>query len=260
MRSIFGAVLTCLLLTGCAGSEAPQAVSYPVPCTNPAESVPPATRIAACTQLLDSKTLSATEKSNALNDRGLAYLELGQEDRADADFDEAIRLYPKNAPAYLSRGNAYSEQGRHSRAIKNYDEAIRLDPEFALAYHDRGLTYQEMGDLKRALADFEKAGELDPDNASTANDIAWILATAPDPALRNGSEAVKWANRAVSLGSDSDYYDTLAAAFAETGRYSDARLQEEYAIQKLSPEDTSAKRDAYQERLQLYKQGKPYRS
>ena len=69
----------------------------------------------------------------AFNNRGIAYHDKGDNDRAIADYDEAIRLDPKFARAFINRGNAYRDKGDNDRAIADYNEAIRLDPKYAMA-------------------------------------------------------------------------------------------------------------------------------
>ena len=51
----------------------------------------------------------------------------------EADYDEAIQLWPDYAEAFNNRGNAYSAKGDYDRAIRDYDQAIRLNPDNALA-------------------------------------------------------------------------------------------------------------------------------
>ena len=53
------------------------------------------------------------------------------------ELDEAIRLNPENATAYLNRGDAYNETGDYDKAIADYDEAIQLDSEDAIAYQQQ---------------------------------------------------------------------------------------------------------------------------
>src|SRR5438552_956098 len=62
----------------------------------------------------------------------------GEYDKAIADYDEVIRLDPKDVFAYIYRGCAYERQGDYDKAIADYDEAIRLDPKGAKAYEIRG--------------------------------------------------------------------------------------------------------------------------
>ncbi|MBR1246084.1 tetratricopeptide repeat protein [Bradyrhizobium sp. AUGA SZCCT0169] len=101
----------------------------------------------------------------AFNNRGAAYNEQGDNERAIADFNEAIRLDPKFVMAFNNRGNAYSDQGDNDRAIADYNETIRLDPKFARAFQNRGSAYHDKGDNDRAIADYNEAIRLEPKHA-----------------------------------------------------------------------------------------------
>ena len=87
----------------------------------------------------------------------IAYRSKGENDRAIADYNEALRLDPKNAIAYANRGLAYRDKGDTDRAIADYTEAIRLDPKNARAYVNRGLAYEKLADFARARADYNTA-------------------------------------------------------------------------------------------------------
>ena len=69
------------------------------------------------------------------------------EDRAIADYTEAIRLDPKYAKAHFKRGNVYAEKAVYDTAIANYTEAIKLDPKYASAYYNRGFVYHDKGSM-----------------------------------------------------------------------------------------------------------------
>jgi lipoprotein NlpI len=69
---------------------------------------------------------------------------------------------------YIDRGNAYRARGDNDRAIADFTEAIRLDPRAADAYYSRGFAYLYSGSLANALADVSKASELDPNDAYKA--------------------------------------------------------------------------------------------
>ena len=62
----------------------------------------------------------------------------------------------------MNRGNAKAELKEYSEAIADYDKAIELDPKLAPAYYNRGITYRELGKEEEAKKDFKKAQELDP--------------------------------------------------------------------------------------------------
>ncbi|MGH6835049.1 MAG: tetratricopeptide repeat protein, partial [Methylocella sp.] len=101
--------------------------------------------------------------ATAYYNRGLAYYDRGDHDRAIADYDAAIRLDPKHVDAYNNRGNAYQAKGDHDRAIADYDAAIGLDPEDVDAFYNRGNAYQAKGDHDRAIADYDESIRLDPE-------------------------------------------------------------------------------------------------
>jgi len=97
----------------------------------------------------------------AYNNRGATFRNLGQEQRAIADFDQALRLDPNLALAYSNRGLSCSKLGQYERAIADFDQALRLDPNLALAYSNRGLNYSRLGKEQQAIADFDRALRLD---------------------------------------------------------------------------------------------------
>jgi len=105
--------------------------------------------------------------ANAYHNRGKSYAETGEQDKAIVDFTEAIRLDPKDARACYNRGNSYLKKGEYDRAIADYTEVIRLDSKYALAYYNRALSHAEKNEHEEAIADFTEAIRLDPNEART---------------------------------------------------------------------------------------------
>jgi tetratricopeptide (TPR) repeat protein len=95
--------------------------------------------------------------------RGLAYARKGEYDRAIADYDQAIQLRPNFTYAYDARGEARAAKGKYDRAIADYDQAIRIDSQFTMAYNNRGTAYAFKREFRRAIADYDKALEINPD-------------------------------------------------------------------------------------------------
>ena len=89
--------------------------------------------------------------------RGLAWADKQEYDKAIADFTEAIRLDPKNACAYNNRGMRLGRQeGAFDKAIADFTEAIRLDPKNASAYGNRGLAWGDKKEYDKAIADLHR--------------------------------------------------------------------------------------------------------
>ena len=147
----------------------------------------------------------------------------------------------------------------YARAIKDFDEAIRLRGDDAIYVRGRGWAYYRKGEYDRAIDDLDQAIRLNPDDAITLNSKAWILATARSTGLRDGHEAIRLAREAVHLNDNPDIRDTLAAAYAEAGQFDDAVAEQERAIEMLRAAGRDDEVADFQNRLDLYRYGQPYR-
>ena len=211
------------------------------------------------------KALADSDRAIALNpnataaylNRGNAHFYKGEYDKAVADFSQIIRLNPASAGAYRNRGDVLAAKRDFDRAIADFSQAIKYGPA-AMAYSDRGICWAERGKYDKALADFNEATKLDASSANAFANLAWIQASCPDPRYRDGKAAV--ANAAPCLSIERrkarEFFATLAEACAENGDYGNACQWQIKAID-LAPNEKS-KSDG-RARLELYKQGKPYR-
>ena len=123
---------------------------------------------------------------------------------------------------------------------------------------------EALGRSAEALVSLREAITIDAENAGTLNNLAWLLATCPDDALRNGREAIDLARKACELTEweEAGHIDTLAAAYAEAGDYEQAVKWQREAMAKASPEDESAEAgedSGFEDRLQAYEAGRPHR-
>ena len=100
--------------------------------------------------------------AEAHNNRGIAYDDKGEVDRAIEDYSKSIELKPDFDHVYFNRGNAYHSKGDYDHAIADFNKAVELKPDFAEAYTNRGLAYHSKGDYDPAVADHNKAIELNP--------------------------------------------------------------------------------------------------
>lgn len=126
----------------------------------------PDRRISGCTAVIRSGDYSGKDLAAAYTNRGNAYDDLGEYNRAIDDYTEALRIEPGYASAYNNRGVSYDNLGDYTRAIENYDQALRYDPGHVNAYYNRGNAYDDLGEYRRAILDYSKALRLDPNYAS----------------------------------------------------------------------------------------------
>jgi tetratricopeptide (TPR) repeat protein len=197
-------------------------------------------KIAGCSTVIVARREAPANIAAAYVNRGSAYSDMGNDDRAIEDFDQALRMVPGLAPAFLNRGNAYAHMGDTARALKDYDQAIRLDPNYARAYYNRGAVYDDKGDRVRAIKDYSQAIRLKPDYINALNnrglayhaqgdydraikDFSEIIRIKPDEALAFNNRAADFSNRGSATGNKADY-DSAVADLNEA-----IRLQPDYA-------------------------------
>ncbi len=192
----------------------------------------------------------------AYYNRGIAWQQLGKEQRAIEDYTQALRLAPRLADAYGSRGSAYENLGQFDQAIKDYGEAIRLAPKVAQNYANRASSFGKLGRYPQAIRDYDEALRLGPRDDETLDAFAWLLATAPDPAVRDGKRAIELARKACELTQwkEPNHIDTLAAAYARAGDFASAVKWQGKA---LEDSEFRKAREA-RERLELYRARKAY--
>jgi tetratricopeptide (TPR) repeat protein len=189
----------------------------------------------------------------------LDYQAIGNLDSAMADFNEAIRREPKELNNYCGRANTFEDMGQLDKASADYDQVTRLNPRDASDYGFRGSAYFAKGNYREAAFDFEKAAQLSPRDYDALARLAWFQATCPEDSLRNGKEALEKSLRACELSrwQSAGVVDTLAAACAELGDFDRAV---KYQTQAINMKGVYAlRRKKMQERLELYRQHKPYR-
>lgn len=155
---------------------------------------------------------------------GHALLIAGRHGKARRSFARAAQAAPAWAEPQLRLGIVAAHLGAADRAVEHFERAVSLTgaPSGELESH-LGLAYLELGNEKRAISHLEKATALNPAWNVGKNNLAWVLATAEDPALRNGERALELARSALQSNTrDGDFLSTMAAALAELGRYDDA--------------------------------------
>jgi tetratricopeptide (TPR) repeat protein len=185
----------------------------------------------------------------------------GQSDEAMVHYEEAIKLQPNYADAYYNRGNVLFEKGRIDEAIADWEKTLQIQPNDADAHTCLGNALLRQGSLKEAIAHYERALALAPEDPHSRNNIAWVLATSSDASIRDGARAVKFAREAVELSNSEDpkFLRTLAAAYAESSRFSEAVLTAERGVQTATAQGKSAFANVLERDIALYREHIPLR-
>jgi tetratricopeptide (TPR) repeat protein len=231
----------------------------------------------------------------AYNNLGLALAAKGDFDGAIAEFNKALELEPSRAEAEGNLARALMARGDVDDAIPHFKKALDLGPETADLHTNLGIALAKKGDLDAAIPHFERALTLspdavdahyylgkalvmtgkgeeglecwkkalskDPDDLQVLNDTAWVLATSKDATLRNGSAALPLAEHAVELTSAREpaILGTLAAVYAEAGRFDKAIELEQRATDLAMQQGNARLTQSLNERLALFQSKTPIR-
>jgi tetratricopeptide (TPR) repeat protein len=202
----------------------------------------------------------------AHNDLACLFAQRQNFPEAISHFEASLKSNPQNAEAHCNLGQISSLQNRDQDAATHFLQALKIKPFHALAHHRyatllirqgkpraailhlraavtsggsldarmdlSGLLYGA-GDLSGAIEQLYKVVSASPERPDALNNLAWLLATGPDAGLRKGNEAVNFAKRACELTrfQQPGMLGTLAAAYAEAGRFEEAVAQAEAAAQ-----------------------------
>ena len=192
---------------------------------------------------------------------GLAMFKKGEVDEAIVQYEEALEIRPNDSKEHGNLGNALFHKGRVKEAIAHYKTALELEPGYVLAHYDLGNVYLQAGHPAEAIIQFQKVLEFQPDHILALNNLAWILATCPDSALRNGNKAIGLARQADELsgGREPSVIGTLAAAYAEAGQFPAAISAAQQALQLVGTRNDNNLMKDLQRQLDSYRRGVPFR-
>jgi tetratricopeptide (TPR) repeat protein len=230
---------------------------------------------------------------------GQLLLRRGWVDEALRQYAAALALDARNdrgeraARIQLLRAEAWTARKRPDRAIEAYEQALALDPDLVearaglvLARLDATDPQEAADTLAAALAGgldqpalhfglanaFDRLGRQaeaiehyrialggKPDSIEGANNLAWLLATARDPGLRNPGEALAWALAAARASGRSDprVLDTLAVSLAAAGRFDEAVAELDAALALLGDAAPREQVDALRARREHFAAHRP---
>ena len=229
-------------------------------------------------QALRDHQQAVTLNPEALVGLGRFECRQGHFDQGISDFTLFLQTHPASYGGLTSRAYAYEivanrmgtngdvkgQQDALAKALADWNQLVSLKTQEQNSFQClRGEYYSRNHQYASALSDFHRAMELQPNDYEAQSSLARFLATCPDPAFRDGTNALTIAQKACA----SDHYDdgwslaTLAAAYAETGDFVQAVKWQNQALVNLEAKDVygDAFRAEMRDRLTLYEKGQPCR-
>ncbi len=192
---------------------------------------------------------------------GAAILEGGNAEEASVHLRKALEIDPSYVEAHNNLGSALLQLGRVEEAIAHLRKALENNPQFGTAYYNLATALLRLGRANEALAHLRAVLEIEPNDHEAENKVAWILATCSDAQIRDGAKAIKLAERANASTDHPNpvFLATLAAAYAESGRFADATKTAEVALQLASAAENKPLVDDIRTQLALYQSGRAMR-
>jgi tetratricopeptide (TPR) repeat protein len=173
----------------------------------------------------------------------------------------ALAVTSNNDVAQDNLGIALFGRGQMKEAVAHWRKSLELHPDNANIINNLGMASAEEGRISEAIALWEKALALQRDNASAQSNLAWVLATSAEPAIRDGAKAVQLAEQALQLsgGENPVIFRTLAAAYAESGRFSEAIEAAQRGRELATAQGNSALANGLERNIALYRANSPLR-
>lgn len=204
--------------------------------------------------------LQTSNTADVHHNLGFAYAKEGRIDDALREFQAALALDPDHELSLVHFGAALGAANRLAESETPLRHALALDPGNLEARRLLAVTLTRENRVEEAIHEYGEILRANPDDLDALINVAWVRATHADAAHRDGAEAVRLAERARDHSGDPFpvLYSTLAAAYAEAGRFDDAVRAggRALALADSTRDSLEASRDA--ERLRLYRAGKPF--
>jgi tetratricopeptide (TPR) repeat protein len=187
--------------------------------------------------------------------------ELGRTDEAIHVARDGLAVNPINPELHYTLGVMLARKGDFASATNQFAYALLLKPAWADVHLTFGQVFLLLGDAPNGLRHFQEAVRLAPDWPPALNGLAWLLATHPDATVRNGPEALRLAKQACAATGHGDpgFLDTLAAAYAEAGRFPEAvnAAQEAIALARTAGDEAAVNQT--EDMLGFFRSGRPFR-
>ena len=197
----------------------------------------------------------------ALNSLGHALAQQGKLDKAIIHYSKALQINPNYVKAHNNLGNALARQGNIKGAFFHYYEALRINPNYAGAYFNLGKIYANQGKIGKAIINYKEAIRINPNMTQALYNLSWINATCENENFRNSIEAVELAEKLCNLTGYNQplALDALAAAYAEAGKFDEAVVTAQKALNLALEHGPKELVPNLKERLHLYLAGHTYK-
>lgn len=213
-------------------------------------------------ETLWTHTLAVTADNDvADNNLGIIFLGRGQVDEAISRFQAAVDLRPENAPAHDNLAKAFLQKGQVADALLHYRKLLEIQPDNAEAHNILGTVLIQQGRVREAIEQWQETLVMQPENGNAKSNLAWVFATYPEESIRNGTQAVQLAAQALQLsgGKNPIILRTLAAAYAESGRFAEAIHTAERGLELAIGQGNAGLAAELQRNIALYRTNSPLR-
>lgn len=191
---------------------------------------------------------------------GNALLRIGRTADAIDATQKALALQGNDPDALVALGNALFTEGGIDSAIDNYLKALALNPDHSSAHYNLANALLHKGDVRKAITHYSKSIELQPNFIEALTNLAWVFATSPDFTLRNGYKAINLAEKANRLTPENPFsLRTLAAAYAEGGRFDQATATARQALEMAEAQHQDLLAERLRHEISLYEKGSSFR-
>jgi tetratricopeptide (TPR) repeat protein len=199
--------------------------------------------------------------ADAHHNLGDCFIQTGRADEATKHYRKVLELQPDNAEVHNNLGWILLQTGRVDDAIAHFKTVLKIQPGFVTAHGNLAKAFLRKRQARQAVAQYQSFLKLQPDAAPVLAELAWVLATWPEPTVRNGTQAVDLAQRAnrLSGGEDPLILRSLAAAYAEAGRFAEAVTTARRTLELANASSNAALGEAIQLQIKSYEAGSPFR-
>jgi protein O-mannosyl-transferase len=197
----------------------------------------------------------------AENNLGIVLLRQGKVDEAISLLQASVDLRPDNSPAHENLAKALLQKGHVTEALIHYRKLLELQPDNIEAHNIVGTVLVQQGQIQDGVEEWQKVLVIQPDNGNAMSNLAWVFATSPDQSLRDGPKAIELAEQALRLsgGRIPVLYRTLAAAYAESGRFTEAIQTAQQGIELANSQGNPGLATELQGNVVLYQERQPVR-